>query len=67
MYLFTEETFVNITLEHDRKEMDVETGETMCLMASYDSYPHANISWYKDNKPLVHELDGDHYIRYSNV
>ena len=67
MYLFTEYPFVNISFETIGTEMEVKAGVGIFHMdASYQSYPDANISWYKDGKP-IDAADIRYQIRYSKV
>ena len=63
MHLFTEEPFVNIRFETNDTELEVEVGlSTVCMEASYQSYPNANLSWYKDEEQIV-AADRRYHIR----
>ena len=67
MHLFTEVPFVNIRFETNETELEVKAGlSRFYLAASYQAYPDANISWYKDEEPIVAAL-GRYQIRYSKV
>ena len=65
--LFTEVPFINIRIENNDTELEVKAGRNVFYMrASYQSYPDANISWYKDAELI--DAGYIHYrIRYSKV
>ena len=66
-HLFTEEPFVNIRFETNDTELEVKAGLSIFYIeASYQSYPDANISWSKDEEPIVDEYSR-FQIRYYKV
>ena len=61
MHLLTEKTFVRIRIETNGTDLEVKAGHDIFNMkASYQSYPDANISWYKDGEPI--EPGDRHYL-----
>ena len=67
MHLFTEEPFVNIRFETNDTELEVRAGLSIFYIeAFYQSYPDANISWSKDEEPIVAEYRR-YQIRYYTV